>query len=187
MVTVDCESRLEDRTRSILLAQPGLHDLREQYPRVEYHGNDGVRRWHTFDFMATYLTGRRIAIAVKPKKLSDRRRFFEELVDVEAALPRRVADEVRLVTDDDIDRTEATNAARYLHFARDTDPEADAWLTERLRRADGQLSVSDLINESDMGGRMFRAVFRAIYVGHLRADRRSPITVASVVFRESVQ
>ncbi|WP_146259495.1 TnsA endonuclease N-terminal domain-containing protein [Palleronia aestuarii] len=184
---VDCESRLEDRTRSILLARQDLHDLREQFPCIAYAGQNGDRRQHTFDFLATFRSGRRFAIAVKPKALADRQHFSSELALVAAATPRRVADEVMLITDTDIDNTEARNAARYLHIVRTPDAEADHWLACRIETTSEACRIGDLISASGMGGRTFRAVFKAIYAGYLSVDRRQPITADTIVRIGAVQ
>ena len=63
------ESKREQEGLYLLLARPDVVDIWDQPPPVFYHDANGRKRSHTFDFLITLSSGKRIAIAVKPDAL----------------------------------------------------------------------------------------------------------------------
>lgn len=183
-VRLQCESRLEDRVATVLLAEAPLADLRDQYPHVDYVGLDGTRTSHTFDFLAVLSCGKRIAIAVKPYDLALRHNLAATLSRIDVALPGRVANRIALITDRDFNKVRAMNASRFLDFQNHPDPEADSWLRVNHDALPNSATIGAIIEKSGLGGRMFRAAFRAIYRGPFTADLTQPISYHTTVTKE---
>ncbi len=161
------ESKLEHRFLLLTLARRDVHDIWDQPPAIAYRDARGRRRTHTFDFLVTFESGRRIATAIKPEKLVHKRRFLEELQSIRSAVRPDFADDVVLVTDRQIDKRKAAIAARFHEFRRDQDGEADAEVARIAASLIKGATVADIIEMSGFGGRAYRAVVRAIYSGGL--------------------
>lgn len=159
------ESHLEQKALYLLLARRDVYDIWDQPPAVSYRGNDGKLHDHTFDFLVTLKNKQRIAIAVKPMSIVRSKGFVEDLEIIRSSLPKSFADEVCLITDVDIDRSEAINARRLLDFRRVKDEFADGVVLELARELTGNISIKELAEQSKLGARAFRAIFRAIFEG----------------------
>jgi len=175
------ESKLEQRVLHLLLAREDIHDIWDQPPAVDYQDSTGRRRRHVFDYLATLKCGRRSAIAVKPSARVEARGFREELACIRAATPLAFATDVVLVTELCFTRDEALNAARLHEFRRHEDPEADDHIRSILLGCSTTTTISELVSNSGLAGRGFRAAFRAIYDGFADADRHAEITPATAI------
>ncbi len=111
---IQFESMLEYRFLCLTLLRADVHDILEQPPAIHYRRADGSTASHVFDFLVTLTSGERIAVAIKPADRVIRRNFITELRHVAAAMPRHFAHRVKLVTDEQLDRSAATAAARKI-------------------------------------------------------------------------
>lgn len=91
-----------------------MYEVQEQPPAVSFIDSDGAIRTHYFDLKITLACGERIAIAVKPKNLSDNRNFEGQLELVAACVTKTFADRVMLVTDRDLDKPVAREAVKEI-------------------------------------------------------------------------
>lgn len=179
---ISCESLTEATPLFVILARPGVYDVEEQLPPIEFIDLDGERRSHVFDFRVTYKDGLREAIAVKPAKLVEKHRFGETLARIAAATPRSFAHRVSLITDASIDPIEAHNA-RMIHGFRRPDAEADSKAHEVVLGLLGSVSIADLVATIGMGARGLRACVRLIGAHVLELAARERITPAAHVRR----
>ncbi|MFT3688248.1 hypothetical protein [Paenirhodobacter sp.] len=170
----------------LLLARPDVVDIWDQ-PPVRYRDAEGRVKTHTFDFLVTLTDGRRIAVAVKPAAIVERHGFRETLKLIRAATPLGFADDVVLVTERSYCPSTARNAQKLHDFRRTPDAEADETVAALIHSLSGPVSIGELVRKSGFGGRAFRAVFRAIYAGLLRALDSGDILPSTRIAPEAVQ
>lgn len=182
------ESHTELLNLLILNASPDVAELREQ---VLFHYGPEMER-HYFDALAVHRNGRRIAYTVKPEAHLHRRRkddpngqpFLERMQIITWWVRKqRFADDVRLITEADLDPVLAHNA-KIIAAVREPDPEADgaAWL--QLRNLTGARTLQDLTRAIGMEARGYRALLRLIRNGRIRIERGRRITPSLLVTRK---
>lgn len=181
------ESKLEERFLFLTLARRDVHDIWDQPPAVAYRDAAGKRRTHTFDFRIVFMSGLTAAIAIKPLARVRKRDFVADLQCIRAHVSKSFARKVFLITDREINRWEAQNAARYHEFSRTPDPEADRVLADLLAALSGRHRIADLVGRIALDGRGYRAVFRAIYHGRLSAPRKKLVSHDTIVKVEAIQ
>ncbi len=181
------ESNLERQAALVLLARPDIWNLRDQPPKVAFTDPRGRTAHHTFDYLAQFRDGTKWAIAVKPEARVERIGFRNTLARIRADLPRRFADEVVLVTERNFHPAEVSNAEILHMFRMHRDPEADGIIAELLAQGSAESRIEDVVTESGLAGRGFRAVVRAIYAGLADTDLRRRITCATVIRRREAQ
>ncbi len=157
------------------MTRTDLTDLWDQPPAITYQAPDGRARRHTFDYLATFVYGRRWAVVVKPQERAARQKFRRELEAIRTGLRKDYADELRLITDVDFSRAEALNAERLHRFRGSLSPEVLAQAYVRFGEASYPTTVGDLVRHLDMTGLGFQAIVIGIYDGRLIADTRSEI------------
>ncbi|PTW39752.1 Tn7 transposase TnsA N-terminal domain-containing protein [Rhodovulum kholense] len=116
--TIQFESALEYAFLCLMLVRGDVHHIQEQPPAVSFPGADGRPAHHVFDFLITLTSGERIAVAIKPMSRVLHLNFVFQLENITAAVSKRFADRVLLVTEQHIDRAKAADAARRLAKAR---------------------------------------------------------------------
>ncbi len=170
-----------------MLARRDVHDIWDQPPAVAYRDAAGKLRKHTFDYRIVFASGLTAAVAIKPMALAVKRDFVADLRLIKANMSKSFAQKVFLITDREINRTEAQNAARFHEFSRTPDMAADRALADILANLVGQHRVADLVDQCGLEGRGYRAVVRAIYHGRLCAARNTLITPDTIVKVETIQ
>jgi hypothetical protein len=181
------ESKLEQRVLHLLLARRDVHDIWDQPPAVTYPAADGRQKRHVCDFLFTRADGRRIAIAVKPTERAIMRKFRDELQRIRAGTDLVFAQDVVLITDRSFTPPAARNAARLHEFRRTPDLEADEIVTSIIGRLTETTTIAEVVADSGLFGRAFRAAFRAIYGGAARVLDAGDITPASRIAKEVSQ
>lgn len=181
------ESKLEERFLFLALARLDVHDIWDQPPAVTYRDGAGRSRTHTFDYRIVFTSGQTAAIAIKPLALVRRRDFVADLQCVKAHVPKSFAQKVLLITDREVNRSEAQNAARFHEFSRTPDLEADVALADLLIALSGQHRIADLVEKIALDGRGYRSIIRAIYRGQLDAPRKNLIDYDTMVKVEVTQ
>lgn len=96
---ITCESGLERSVLLLLLNCPDVVDIWEQPPRLRYTDLKGETAYHTFDFLITLTSGRKVALAVKPSREAQKSGFRAQVSHIAAQIPVGFADAVWLVTD----------------------------------------------------------------------------------------
>lgn len=181
------ESKREQGVLYLLLARPDVVDIWDQPPPVFYHDANGRKRSHTFDFLITLTSGKRIAIAVKPDAIAERQGFRETLQRIRAATPLSFANEIVLITERSYCPSAARNAQKLHDFRRTPDPEADGSIETLVRGLSGPTTIAELVKASGLGGRAFHAAFKAIYAGVLRALEPGDILPTARIIPEPLQ
>lgn len=181
------ESKREQDVLYLLLARPDVADIWDQPPPVSYCDATGRKRSHTFDFLITLTDGQRIAIAVKPYSIAERQVFREVLQCIRAATPLSFANEIVLITERSYCPSAARNAQKLHDFRRTLDPEADSSIETLVRGLSGPTTIAKLVEASGLGGRAFRAAFKAIYAGVLRALEPGDILPTTRIIPEPMQ
>ncbi|SIT12782.1 hypothetical protein [Paracoccus saliphilus] len=178
---VQVESHLELCWCLCLSIRPDIADLREQVG-FEWFDEDGVRRTHYFDLFVTRTDGSRIACAVRPAARVGGR-FGRQMPQIASQLREsRFADDLRLLTDADLDPVELHNAW-LLHAIRAGDPEADTMAAQVLSEMSGTPTLAELTDRTGFGAAGFRALLRLVRSGHLHLLRAERITRTTAVYK----
>lgn len=178
------ESWLETSAQYLLNAMPNVVAIQEQV-LFFYGWKPEEERQHVFDIIATLQDGLKIGFTVKPEARLVSGRFLEEMQEVSWwAVEKGFVDEVRLITERDIDNIDLRNA-QVLAAVREADPEADALalsFIDGLPVGAGH-SLRRLTIDIGMQGRGYRALLRLIRNGMLRPMSRGLIGPEMVVAR----
>lgn len=181
------ESKREQDALYLLLARPDVVDIWDQPPPVSFRDATGRIHGHTFDFLITLADGRRIAIAVKPEAMVEATGFRETLQRIRVGTPLSYAHEVVLITERCYTPSAVRNAQKLHDFRRTSDPEADAAIASLVQDLSGPTTMGELAKASGLGGRAFRAAFKAIYAGVLRVLDAGDILPATRIMPEVTQ
>ena len=177
---MQAESHLELTHLMLLNADPSIVDLREQ-ALFRFGSRDA--RTHFFDVVATRRCGTRIAYTVKPETWLRSGRFLEDMGEVAWWVrEKRFADDVRLLTDADVDPV-ALHNAKVVAAVRAPDPEADAAAGRAADALVGGASLLDLTAMTGLEDRGYRAILRLVRSGRLAPSRRERITPSTVLLR----
>lgn len=177
-VRVQAESHLELCHLLVLNADRSIVDLQEQV-RFRYGAHN--EREHVFDVVVTRTTGSRIAYTIKPEVRLRSGRFLAEMQTVAWWVgQKRFADDVRLLTDADLDEVELHNA-KVIAAVRDPDPEADAIVRNRTAAITGAMTLRDLTIATGLEARGYRALLRLVREGHLEPARHERLMPQTLV------
>lgn len=166
---IQFESNLEKNVLYLLLARNDVHDIWDQPTAVQYQSESGKTRRHVFDYLVTFKDGSRAAIAVKPAERVVQRNFRRELELIKASLPSSFANKVVLITERSFTKHDVHNAKKLHEFRKVEDSDADAAVANCLSRLTTETTLGELVSSTNLYGRAYRAVFRAIYSGKAKA------------------
>lgn len=177
------ESHLEMNCALILSARPEVIELREQvaFPWI---AETGLNRTHYFDFFVTLRDGMRIAVFVKPFRLSQKDKFVSETREIVPQVTSSFADKVILMTDRDINPVELYNA-ELLHSVRLPDPDVDCTARAVVEDMQGSATVADLVKEIGIPGQGFRAVVRLVRNNSLELIQHERIAPSAMLRRRA--
>ena len=175
------ESLLEQKWAHCLNAHPKTQTLREQVA-FRWRAPDRKQRTHYFDLFVEQTDGAFIAYAVKPEaKLTNK--FMAEISEIaRQAKASGFVDDVRLLTDADLDPVELDNAL-LTYAMRVPDPEADKAAAAVATAMSGIVTLGELTNLIGLDARGYCALIRMIRAGILRATRHERITYKTEVFK----
>lgn len=177
---VMCESGTERDAALSMAADRDVIDLREQPPAVTWFDAEGTPRRHTFDFLATLRSGKKIAIAVKPIAVVKRTRFLETLGLIARHVPRSFADGVKLVTDENLPLDHVHNAVLLKHSLRSSNAAHDD-LIKSLLGEHGLSSIAQIVAASGLEGQAFQAIVRLIASGAVSVIDNARISYDAVI------
>ncbi|MEM5518970.1 hypothetical protein WNY37_18570 [Henriciella sp. AS95] len=178
------ESLLELMCILLICSRGDVVDVWDQPRPIPFHLPDGSRHEHTFDYWVQLANGLRYCVAVKPIDHVAKYDFDLRLGYVRAELPSDFADEVILMSEADFRRAQALNAQRYHEFSKKPDIEADSLIVLAAREQLAPITLANLIEESGLGRRGFRAGFRSIIEGKLRSLSPGKIGLQTLVSPE---
>ena len=163
------ESGLEGKAALVLMARPACRQLFEQPDAVAYRDFEGVNRKHTFDFLMVEWNGRRIAVAVKPSVIAEKRGLKALLDHIAIQMDPGFASGVLLLTDVEL-RPDRVQNGRLIHDARRLpDLDVDRRLRAVVATLQGSTTIDCLIRAAGLEGhdQAFYAAARAIGDGWL--------------------
>lgn len=174
-------SWLELRWAYCLDVHPTTAAIREQ-AAFNWRDRDDVVRTHYFDLLVDQVDGRRVAYSVKPEV-----RLKEPFLSALSLIAHQAreggfVDDVRLLTDADLDPVELDNAM-LMHAWRAPDPHTDRAALEILQAMSGVETLGTLAGRINLGAAGRGALIRLIRSDHLRLLRHELITAASPMFK----
>lgn len=174
-----------EKNHGLCLNEHPLTKMMREQVAFTWQNRRGQWVRHFFDIFVEQTDGRRIAYSVKPEaRLTNK--FMAEIVRIaEQVKETGFADDVRLLTDADLDPVELENA-KLTYAMRVPDAEADAAAVDVLADMTGVQTLGDLTNRVALGARGYRALIRLIRTGKLRAIRHERITHITEVFKTGV-
>ncbi|WEX11679.1 hypothetical protein [Chelativorans sp. AA-79] len=169
------ESLLEAKAMTVLLARRNVREVWEQPKAVWYVDHDGVKRKHTFDLLAVFDDGCRVAYAVKPFS-----RVRQTRLDVEIELIRqqslaRIADKAVILTERQISRARVYNAEQVLRARRMRNDQNCAELRRIASEIKGSVRVHGLLKATSDPGLARTAFWCLIDDGVLEPVTRDPL------------
>lgn len=186
-IRVQGESLLEMRHQLILNARRDVASIQEQV-RFFYGWNPNKPDEHVFDMVVTMRDGQVIAYAVKPEIRLKSGRFLKEMQEVAWWVRHKgFADDVRILTDADINRVTLHNAQMFAVMRNSPDPDAMAAARRVVSGmpAGGGLSLRALTIETGLEARGYRALLRLLREGVLETLKAEAITPTTLVRRAS--
>jgi len=163
-----------------MAADPDVIDLREQPPAVTWLDAKGTPHLHTFDYLATLRSGKKIAIAVKPMAVVKRTRFLETLGLIARQVPRSFADGVKLVTDENLPLDHVHNAVLLKHSLRTSNAAHDD-LIKGLLAEHGRAPIAQIVDASGLEGQAFQAIIRLVASGIIRVVDNARISYVAMI------
>ncbi|WP_374427513.1 hypothetical protein [Paracoccus sp. (in: a-proteobacteria)] len=175
------ESLLEHKWAHCLNAHPKTRTLREQVGFVWQNGQK-KRPTHYFDLFVEQTDGKLIAYTVKPEAHLTASFMAEIACVARQAKVAGFVDDVRLLTDADLDPIELENA-RLTYAMRVPDAEADSAAAAVVAAMSGIATLGDLTSRIGLNARGYRALIRQIRAGIVRAAHHERITHKTEVFK----
>lgn len=187
-------SNIEHNAFMTFCADRMVRNIVCQAPPFQWFDEDGVVHTHTFDFLLELVDGKRVAVMVKnaTKARMDNLELFADRLA--SQMPLDFANDVTLMTDEDLPAWLVANA-RLIHSSRlDEAPGfnadsaeckalvvgVDADVLERAQEFDEPVTIEHLLEP--IGDEGFRAVARLIFAGHLQqAEPQTRISWTSLV------
>jgi hypothetical protein len=153
------ESSLERKVHRCAAAMRDTIEIWEQQP-VRYVDFSGHHTQHFFDLLVKKASGEKIAVAVKPSKIAEKKDFLSLLALIASQTPKEFADRVVLVTERDMSREQIHNA-ELIHAVRlDPNEDDDAIVRRRLNDTSGSPTIGELAEQCGIGAAGFRATVR---------------------------
>jgi hypothetical protein len=175
---MQAESHLELCHFLLLNANRLIVHLQEQ---VRFTYGRGERQIHVFDVVATWACGKRIAYTIKPEARLRSGRFLAEMQEIAWwARGRAFADDIRLLTEQDVDPI-ALHNARIVAAVREPDPDADAIARETAGALTGAVTLRELTAATGLEARGYRALLRLVRGGELRPVHHERLAPHSLV------
>jgi hypothetical protein len=179
---IRCESGLEAKALTMLLARRDVVDVHEQPTKVTYIDTDQVEREHTFDFLATMADGRKLAIQVKPAE-KVQKYGWKALIERIATHGDGTADGYLLVTEKQIPPYALHNAKLIRAARRGARSDHDDVIRGIVVDINGRVKIADIVALSGLEGEGFRAIVRLIDLGELTIMARTRIDYPALVMR----
>ncbi|PYF08151.1 hypothetical protein C8J30_1138 [Rhodobacter viridis] len=160
------ESYQEYRIFVCLENNPLTERIDTQALRVTYEDKRIDKdRHHYPDLIVRLRDDRKIAVLVKPWKLSQDKEFLTKVAMMRADLMPEVFDNILVRTERHVTEVQFRNALLIRNYRRSQDPDADQQIAAFAATLADEISVQSLINWTGLGERAFPAVVRAIGTG----------------------
>lgn len=158
----------------VLMARRDVRAIWEQPQAVWYVDHDGVKRKHTFDLLAVFRNGCRVAYAVKPFSRVRRTRLDVEIELIRRQRLSQIADKAVILTERQISRARVYNAENVLRARRMRNEEVCAELRHIASGINGLVRIYDLLKATPDPGPARTALWCLIDEGVLEPVARDP-------------
>lgn len=175
-------SMYEHNAALCFIYRPDFLDIEEQLASLPFVLPNGKKSEHFFDFRVTFKGDRRVCISVKPERIAQTYEYRAKMDCIRQAAIGNICDDVRTVTERNIDPVELHNA-KLFHSARDADAELDARVIAALQMVTSPVRIGKFLAEIGLEGKGFRSVARAIRFGQAKLFNRERITGRSLIVR----
>lgn len=162
----ELESSIEHDAYLVLTADPEVVHIVCQARPIEYVDRDGEVHEHFFDFLATMKDGRRVAVMAKSAEKVRRDKLEEVAKELAAQIPDTFADEVLLITKDDMPEWLVANARLIRSSRLDKSTTRDQAILQHALTLPEPVSIEELCGSFAPYGA--RSVARLLHAGHLR-------------------
>lgn len=179
---IQSESHLEFSHQMILNCFPNVSSIQEQV-FFFFGWNPKFPIERIFDMVVTLNCGSRVAVTVKPEIRLVSGEFLKDMGEVAWWVKKLgFADELRLLTDADLDPVSLENA-KIFAAVREIDAEADAVAMDVAMSLPlgGGRSLRELVDQTNLAGRGYRALVRLVRRDVLRLAKHEVIKPKSVV------
>lgn len=157
----------EMRCATILLASPDITEVFDQPPAIAYVDGEGKARKHTPDYLAVDRCGRKLAIAVKPRRLVEKSGIVDTIKRIKPILGN-YADDMILLTERQLTQARASNAENILH-ANDCRIQSDCdRIMEMMAPIEGQVNAYQIANRFGDFALGMNAILCLVYDGILQ-------------------
>jgi hypothetical protein len=164
----------------ILMTDRRVVDIRDQPPAVQYVDGEGKLRKHTFDFLATLVSGERVAYAVKPEAKVEKSGIKLTLAAIRAQVPG-FADRIALRTERQITKIRGHNARTILRARRLRNQDDVREALSTVEKLHGYVRFGDLVATSQLEGRAWTALVCLIDEGVLELPGEPPLNDDAMV------
>lgn len=175
-------SMYEHNAALCFIYRPDFLDIEEQLASLPFVLPNGKTSEHFFDFRVTFKGGRRVCISVKPERIAQTYQYRATMDCIKQAAIGNICDDVRTVTERNIDPVELHNA-KLFHSARDPEAALDARVISALQMITAPVRIGDFLADIGLQGIGFRSVARAIRFGQAKLFNREKITGRSLIIR----
>lgn len=145
-------------------------EFREEYPQIEYNGNDGNRRTHTFDHWLRLKCGRRLVSSAKPVLLIETSGLEATLASIKPFVCPAFADEIHLLTEYQATDAAADIATRILKARRLATEDYVEGVRKIAGNVHGSFFLGDLAATGPVEAEYREAIWALIDEGFLRPD-----------------
>ncbi len=180
------ESGLEENGLMVLVASPEVKCVREQQKVVVGRPASARLGHYTIDALVDWTTGWRSATEFKYAADAKRQDTERLLNEVAAGLESHVADDFRIVTEEDLDETTIANARLIVACGNDRDYDAVEAVRETMPKPGTVLPLGEFGDISRFGYRGYRAAVSLVQAGAVAAAPEmslSPDAIVTVVAR----
>lgn len=161
------ESGLEEAFTFVFIAHPDVREIREQQ-LVEFSEN-GRRVRRFVDLVVTWSNGSRVAYEIKYRQDVERSDIVQTLGRMCEQAGDALADDFRLLTEQDLHPATIANARAIVSAGADWDDEARETVQGCLRNAGPFIRLSTLSAEAGLGSAGYRAAISLLQEGCLVA------------------
>ena len=175
-----CESAAEFAVALEVLTSPETYDLRFQSHSVKFVDELGKNRTYTHDLLVRDRTGFRRLIFVRNEESLSKPKTWREIRAIAAATPRRIADDMIVVSACAYPRQRRENLFRMHEFVFNRDDEADQIVWETACQLKTLWLIKDLHGHVSLPkSRVLRSCYRLVAQRKLVANLNHVLTAHS--------
>jgi hypothetical protein len=171
-----CASFEEACVYENIAAHPDVVNFKEQFTCLDYIDEAGNERFTHVDLTMLLADGAQALVSVKYDEKARRKSYLAEVANIAAQCSPEIADRFIVVSRYSFHPI-YRKCAQQIHVARrGWDPEADLIILESANELVSATTLEELVDQSKLGERGWRAAIRMIGDGKIQKHRLDPIT-----------